>query len=61
MSSKLAFFKSGLTRASFRSSGKTPACMDSFTIEVNKGATDGNTSLSIVVGIGSSSQLLLGE
>ena len=35
--------------------------MDSFTIEVNNGAIDGNASLSIVVGIGSSLQLLLGD
>ena len=35
--------------------------MDSFTIEVNKSAIDGNASLSLVVGIGSSSQLLLGD
>ena len=35
--------------------------MESFTIEANKGAIEGITSLSIVVGIGSSSQLLLGD
>ena len=61
MSSKLAFFNSGLTRAFFRSCGKTPVCMDSFTTEVNKFPIDGNTSFSIVVGIGSSSQFLPGD
>ena len=61
MRSKLAFFNSGLTKASLRSCGKTPVFKDSFRTEVNKGPIDGNTSFSIAVGIGSSSQLLLGD
>ena len=61
MSSKLAFFSSGLTSASFRSCGKTPVCKDSFMTEVNKGPIAGKNSFSIAFGIGSSSQLLLGD
>ena len=61
MKSKLAFFSAGLTKASFRSCRKISVCMDSFTIEANNSAIDGNASLSIVVGIGLSSQLVLGD
>ena len=61
MRSRLAFLSSGLTKATLSLSGKIPDVSDLFMISVNIVITDGRVSFSSMVGIGSKSQLLLGE
>ena len=61
MRSWLAFLSSGLTKATLSLSGKIPDVNDLFMISVSIVITDGRVSFSSMVGIGSMSQLLLGE
>ena len=61
MRSKFTFFKRGLTSATFKSSRKVPVCKDLLTISLKRGAIFGRMSLRRVVGIGSASQVLLGD
>ena len=61
MRSRLAFLSSGLTKATLSLSGKIPDVSDLFIISVSIVITDGRVSFSSMVGMGSKSQLLLGE
>ena len=61
MGSKVIFFNSGLTRASFKLSGNSPVYSDSFTNLVRSSVMHGSTFLSNSVGMGSTSQVFVGE
>ena len=58
---RLAFLSRGLTKATLSLSGKIPDVSDLFIILVSIVITDGRISFNSVVGMGSKSQLLLGE
>ena len=61
MRSRLAFLSSALTKFTLSLSGKIPDVSDLFIISVSIVITDGRVSFSSMVGMGSKSQLLLGE
>ena len=57
----MAFLSRGLTKATLRLSGKIPDVSNLLTISVSIVITDGRISFNSVIGMGSMSQLLLGE
>ena len=61
MRSRLAFLSRGLTKATLRLSGKIPDISYLLIISVSIVITDERISFNSVVGMGSKSQLLLGE